>query len=33
MGKEVPTEEKEKKGLIERMGGLLEEVLPWLRRD
>lgn len=33
-GKERPEEEEqEKKGLIHRVGGLLEEVLPWLRRE
>ncbi|MGQ9473688.1 MAG: DUF4032 domain-containing protein [Candidatus Caldatribacteriaceae bacterium] len=32
-GKESPEEEKERRGLIHRMGGLLEEVLPWLRRE
>lgn len=32
-GKEAPEEEKERRGLIQRMGGLLEEVLPWLRRE
>ncbi len=33
MGKEDLEEEKEKRGLIQRVGGLLEEVLPWLRKE
>lgn len=33
VGKKDTVEEEKKKGLVQRFGGILEEVLPWLKKE